>query len=66
MWVLKWLAEFIGRILKHILPELFKEVRKPTEVKPVGGDNEVRNDIDNDIAGAVSRMPPQDPTDKTP
>lgn len=64
MWA--WLAEFIGRVLRHILPALFKEMRKPTEVKPVGGSSEVRSDIDNDIANSIG-MPPvgTDEPDKT-
>lgn len=51
MWAV--IAEFLGRILKHILPALFKEMKKPKKVKPIGGDNEVRNDIDNDIANSI-------------
>lgn len=54
MWA--WLAEFIGRILKHILPGLIKEARKPKKVIQAGGDNEVRNDIDNDISNSIKRM----------
>ena len=60
------LAEFIGRILKHILPVLFKEMRKPTEVKPVGGNREVRDSIDADIARSIGLPVEQDPADKTP
>lgn len=47
-----WLAEIIGRILKHIIPVLFDEARKPKKVKPVGGDDETSNAIDNDIANS--------------
>ena len=54
MWA--WLAEFIGRILKYILPTLIDEARKPKKVKQAGGDDEVRNDIDNDIADSIGRM----------
>lgn len=53
MWLVSWLAEFIGRILKHILPTLIEEAKKPKKVKQVGGDDEVRNDIDNDIANSI-------------
>ena len=66
MSILAKLAEFIGRILKHILPELFKEMRKPTEVKPVGGDSEVRNSIDTDITASLRLPVESDPADKTP
>ena len=51
MWA--WLAEFIGRILKHIIPALFDEARKPKKVHPVGGDDETTTAIDNDIAASI-------------
>tara|TARA_Y100000310_G_scaffold293028_1_gene322302 strand:+ start:4834 stop:5025 length:192 start_codon:yes stop_codon:yes gene_type:complete len=51
--MIAWLAEFIGRILKHILPALFDEARKPKKTKMAGGDNELQKDIDNDIAGSI-------------
>ena len=54
--MLAWLAEFIGRVLKHILPALFDEARKPKPTQMSGGDNEVRNDIDGDISGSLERM----------
>lgn len=51
MWA--WLAEFIGRILRHVLPALFEEMKKPKDVTMAGGDDEVRNDIDNDITSGL-------------
>lgn len=54
--MIAWIAEFIGRILRHVLPVLFDEARKPTKVKPVGGDDETRNDIDDDITDTLDRM----------
>ena len=51
MWAA--LAEFIGRILKHILPALFDEARKPKKVNQVGGSNEPKNAIDADIIDSL-------------
>ena len=60
MWA--WLAEFIGRILRHILPEVFKEIKKPKETIFVGGDDALRKKIDDDIAnsisGSIDKLPP--------
>ncbi len=54
--MLAWIAEFIGRILKHILPGLIAEAKKPKEVKMVGGDDEVHNDIINTIDDHLDRV----------
>ena len=54
MWA--WIADFIGRILKHIIPTLFKEARKPKEVTMMGGDAEVHNDITDHITDTLDRM----------
>ena len=64
MAILAWIAEFIGRILKHILPGLIKEWKKPRTTIQVGGDKDVKKDIDDDISDSISNstvgLPPQD------
>ena len=47
------LAEFIGRILRHILPALFAEMKKPKDVTMAGGDDETTTALDNDIANSL-------------
>lgn len=58
MLVLTWIAEFIGRILKHILPGLIAEAKKPKKVKLIGADDEVQNSIDDDITNSIGGMSP--------
>jgi len=50
---MRWLAEFIGRILKHLLQGWMQEKKKPTEVHYHGGDDETNNAIDDDIVGSL-------------
>ncbi len=56
--MLAWIAEFIGRILKHILPGLIAEAKKPKKVKMIGADDEVQNSLDDDITNSISGMSP--------
>ena len=51
MWAA--IAEFIGRVLRHILPALFDEMKKPKDVTMAGGDDETSNALDNDIANSI-------------
>ena len=51
--MLAWLAEFIGRILKHLLKGWIEESKKPEDVTVVGGDDETTTALDNDIANSL-------------
>ncbi len=67
--LLAWIAEFIGRILKHILPGLIAEAKKPKKVKLIGADDELQKDIDNAFTNSINssiRVLPQNRNNKTP
>ena len=47
------IAEFIGRILKWVLPDLLKQGRKAREVKSAGYDKELESDINKTIEDQI-------------
>ncbi len=51
MWAA--IAEFIGRVLRHILPALFEEMKKPKDVTMAGGGDETTTALDNDIIDSL-------------
>lgn len=53
--ILVWVGEFLGAILKHIIPTLLKEAKKPRKTKVVGNDKDLQEDITNSIDGQIGR-----------
>ncbi len=53
MTILKAIASFIGEILRSILPAIFKETKKPREIKTIGQDKELQNDINKSIEDSI-------------
>ena len=47
------IAEFIGRILKWVLPDILKQGRKAREVKSAGFDKELEDDINKTIEDQI-------------
>jgi len=49
---MSWLAAigaFLGNFFKAILPELFAQAKKPRDVKVLGADKELQDDINSSI-----------------
>ena len=60
MGILKAIGGFIGAVLKAILPALLREWKKPRDVKPIGHDPDIQDDISAGIeerAGVRSDTP---------
>ena len=57
---LKWIATFLGTILKAILPDLLKQGRKPRDVHVAGYDEEIENDISDSIEDEMKRQIEED------
>ena len=53
--ILQAIAEFIGRLLKQILPELFTEYRKPRRTRYAPHDPKIQEDINRSIDDAIRR-----------
>ena len=53
---LKWIATFLGTILKAILPDLLKQGRKPRDVHVAGYDEEIESDISDGIDDEIQRQ----------
>ena len=51
-WV-KAIFAFLGSLLGGLLEWAAKEGKKPKEVKPIGGDDETRDAIDNSIRDSI-------------
>lgn len=47
--LLKWLGALLGQILKAVLPELVREVRRPQNPEMHGGDPGLQTDIERDM-----------------
>jgi len=50
------LATFLGKLLKEILPTLFKIGKAPREVKPVGNDSDLKKDINQEINNQLDEI----------
>ena len=51
-----WLAacaQFLGHILKMILPDIIAEFKKPSTTIQIGNDEELKKDIDNSIEDEI-------------
>jgi hypothetical protein len=55
MNVLRYIATFLGVILKELLPGLLAEYRKPSETKYVGSDPAANDAIGKSIGEQASR-----------
>ena len=53
MTILKAIFAFLGELLGKLIPELIKEGKKPKEVKPVGGDSETHDALDDSIRDSM-------------
>ena len=53
MTILKAVFAFLGQLLGGVIEWAAKEGKKPKEVKPIGGDNETRDAIDDSIRDAI-------------
>jgi len=54
MRFLRGIAEWLGVLLRELLPAIFKEAKKPTETKPVGGDPDTIDAINGDIEDSLT------------
>lgn len=53
MW--REFAKFIGIVLAELFEPVFKQWREPPEVRQVGGGEQVRKELDDDINKAIDR-----------
>lgn len=53
--ILLMLGEFLGSMLKHLLPILLKESKKPRKTRIVGNDEALQQDIRNSIDDEIGR-----------
>ena len=63
--LIKWLAEFLGRLLAALLPAIGKEVRRNNTIEQKGYDDETNKMLDDDIWNTANddRLQPLDPED---
>lgn len=52
--ILQAIGQFIGMILKAVLPDLIKEGKKPKEVKTIGHDKDLQDDINASIEDQIN------------
>ena len=53
--ILLLIASFLGTLLKHIIPTLLAEGKKPRKTRVVGNDPDLQADIKNSIDGQTGR-----------
>ena len=53
--ILLMVGEFLGSMLKHLIPVLLKESKKPRKTRIVGNDEALQNDIRDSIDGEIGR-----------
>ena len=51
--LLKAIGAFLGELLKAIFPEILKASKKPKEVKTIGHDEELQDDINKSIEDSI-------------
>jgi hypothetical protein len=54
MW-LKWLLQAFAYIAAELFEPVFKQWREPPEVRQVGGGEQLRKELDDDINKAIDR-----------
>lgn len=58
--VIAWIAEFVGIVLKHALPTILTEWKKPKEVIQAGYSDELQADFNRQIEEQAQRSAKHD------